>query len=56
MLSYSLRRLVCPDDQAQIVLNCNENTTLDIVADMNMYFKINVESKQAPGVLNIKYA
>ena len=55
-LDYQLRRLVCPNDEAQIVLSSQQ--VVEIIADQHMYFKISVRDRPGNpgGKLYIKAA
>lgn len=54
-MTYSLRRIVCGEDDSHIVLSSGKDTLIDVVRDTNMFFKINVANKSTPGRINIQY-
>lgn len=54
-MTYSLRRIVCSEDDSHIVLSTGKDTLTDIVSDTNMFFKISVANKSAPGRIIIQY-
>lgn len=47
--------MICPEELQQIQLDCNSSNKLEIVVDTTMYYKLNVDGKQAPGTLLIQY-
>lgn len=55
-MTYSLRRIVCSEDDSHIILSSGREITQDIVSDTNMFFKINVANKTAPGRIVLSYA
>ena len=55
-MTYSLRRIVCSEDDSHIILSSGREITQDIVSDTNMFFKINVANKSAPGRIVLSYA
>jgi hypothetical protein len=54
-VQYELRRLVCGEDEAHIVLQTGREIVQEVVPETLMYFKINVANKVAPGRLIISY-
>jgi len=55
-MSYSLRRIVCAEEDSHIQISAGVATPTDVVADTLMFFKIYVANKLAPGRLSIQYA
>ena len=54
-MAYSLRRIVCSEDESHIQINTGSNPLLDVVSNTLMHFKIKVLDKVAPGRLQILY-
>jgi len=54
-MKYELRRLVCSQDEAHIILTVGREIQMEVVPKTYMYFKINVKNKIAPGKLLINY-
>lgn len=54
-MSYSLRRIVCSEEDSHIIITSSKDQLTDIVMETNMYFKVNVKNKTAPGRLLITY-
>ena len=52
---YKLKRAVCTQEDAHIVLSAGRETNVDIVADTNMFFKVYVASKIPPGRITLVY-
>ena len=52
---YSLRRIVCAEEDSHIQISSGQNAKMEIVADTLMFFKIKVTEKVAPGRLYLQY-
>lgn len=55
-MTYSLRRIVCSDEDSHIILSPGRENLTDIVRDTNMFFKINVAGKTSRGRLVLTYS
>ena len=55
-MSYSLRRIVCSDEDSHIILPPGRENLTDIVRDTNMFFKISVAGKTSRGRLILTYS
>lgn len=53
---YKLRRIVCTQDDAHIVLQTGKDNNIDVIADTNMFFKVGVAFKVPPGRIQVAYA
>ena len=54
-LSYQLVRLVSSPDEWQILLKVDEAQTINVCKSIFMFFKINVENRDPPGSIQVKY-
>ena len=54
-MQYSLRRIVCSEEESHIVISSGLNPKLEVVADTMMYFKVRTLDKVAPGRLTWQY-
>ena len=55
-LNYSLRRIVCNEDESHIVLATGVPNQVDVVKSTNMFFKVNMSGRYSQGRMLIQYA
>lgn len=55
LMSYQLYRLVNSPEERQISLKIEETQTIDVCSQTHMFFKINVDNREPPGFVQLKY-
>ena len=55
-LNQKIRYVLCPQEHLHIQLHTGESKTFDVLANLPVYFKVNVDQRVAPGWLHLKYA